>query len=189
MPRPRMRPTFEVEAGCERTDLIEALRAQLEADRADVVGTVSARQCALAVVREERRFWTPSLDLAFDDASTTGARRTRIWGTFSPRPEIWTAYVFAIGTLVIASLFAGMYGLAQLALGHAPTALAVPAAAAVAGFALYLSALIGQGLSIAEMYRLRAFVDDCLRVAEAAARDRVHDPDAAPTRGAEEARC
>lgn len=172
MPRPRMRPTFRVEAECDRTDLIESLRRQLEADESDVVGTVSARQCALAVVREDRRFWTPSLDLAFDDVAEADTSRTRIWGTFSPRPEIWTAYVFAIGTLVIASIFAGMYGLAQVALGETPVGLVVPVVAAGAGLVLYLTALIGQGLSIQEMYRLRAFVDDCLRTAEASARDR-----------------
>jgi hypothetical protein len=42
---------------------------------------------------------------------------------------------------------------------------------------LYLSALIGQGLSISEMYRLRAFVDDCLREAESAP---IADPHSAP---------
>ena len=72
-----------------------------------------------------------------------------------------------MGTLAVVSFFATMIGLAQWAIGHSPIALMVPVVAAVIAALLYLAALVGQGLSIAEMYTLRAFLDDCLRDAEA----------------------
>lgn len=92
----------------------------------------------------------------------------RIWGTFSPRAEIWTALVFSIGTLAGVGVFATMIGLAQLGLGWTPSALLALPVVLVASLALQLAALIGQGLSVAEMYRLRAFFDDCLRDTTAA---------------------
>ena len=81
--------------------------------------------------------------------------------------------MFATGTLAVVSCFATMFGLAQLAMGLAPFALLLPVAAAGLAALLYLAALIGQGLSIVEMYSLRAFLDDCLREAEALPADAV----------------
>lgn len=138
----------------------------------DIEGDFSSCHGVLRMARAKSRFWTPCLDLTIEDADpgkeTTENRRGRakLWGTFSPRAEIWTSFVFAIGTLVILSIFAAVFGIAQLVLGHPPWALLVPVGASLAAGLLYLSALVGQGLSISEMYRLRAFVDDCLREAE-----------------------
>lgn len=168
MARPRMRPVFEIEAVCDEDTLRQVLRDFLGKGEHGVVGELTTRQCALSVVSERRRFFTPSLDLTFEERQSPSQEvRTRIWGTFSPRAEIWTGFVFAIGSLIILSIFATVYGVAQLALGTFPTALGIPVVAAGVAILLYLAALVGQGLSIAEMYRLRAFVDDCLRTAEA----------------------
>lgn len=131
-----------------------------------MVGTLKSGHCVLEIDPRERRFWTPSLDLMFDASSDEQPDETDLWGTFSPRAEIWTALVFVMGTLAIVSFFATMIGLAQWALGHAPIALLVPVGASVLAALLYVAALVGQGLSIAEMYTLRAFLDDGLREAE-----------------------
>jgi len=169
MARPRMRPSFRIVASCPSESLREALAANLAASEGRVAGTLKSGHCVLEVDAEDRRFWTPSLDLMFDAASEGSDEGTDLWGTFSPRAEIWTALVFVMGTLAIVSFFATMIGLAQWALGHAPIALLVPAGAAILATMIYLAALVGQGLSIAEMYMLRAFLDDCLREAEARA--------------------
>ena len=166
MARPRMRPSFRIVARCPSESLRDALARHLAADEGRVVGTLKSGHCVLEIGAEDRRFWTPSLDLMFGASSKQDPGATDLWGTFSPRAEIWTALVFVMGTLAIVSFFATMIGLAQWALGHAPMALLVPAGAAVVAALLYGAALVGQGLSIAEMYTLRAFLDDCLREAE-----------------------
>ena len=177
MSRPRMRPTFAVDAACTREQLMTAFRNRLVADAEDVEGDFSTRHGVLRIPDEKSRLWTPCLDLTVEDRNTVDgetkepgmqAKQSKLWGTFSPRAEIWTGFVFAIGTLVILSIFSLVYGIAQIALGHAPFALLIPVAATAVGVMLYLAALVGQGLSISEMYRLRAFVDDCLREAESA---------------------
>lgn len=167
--RPRMRPSFRIVARCPSESLRDALANHLAANEGRVVGTLKSGHCVLEVDDEDRRFWTPSLDLMFDASSEEHATGTDLWGTFSPRAEIWTALVFVMGTLAIVSFFATMIGFAQWTLGHAPVALLVPAGAVIVAALIYLAALVGQGLSIAEMYTLRAFLDDCLRDAEARA--------------------
>jgi hypothetical protein len=155
-----------------------AIRRHLVLDAEDVEGDFSSRHGVLRVPLEKRRFWTPCLELTIDEIGerTTGAgdAHIKLWGTFSPRAEIWTGFVFAIGTLTVLSVFSSVWGAAQLALGHSTFAFLVPLAALLLGALLYVSALVGQGLSISQMYRLRAFVDDCLREAEAGTTREVH---------------
>lgn len=156
---------------------METMRRHLVLDAEDVEGDLSARRHGvLRIPQRKRRFWTPCLDLTIEDAagdeSLPSRVQTKLWGTFSPRPEIWTGFVFAIGTLVISSVFASVWGVAQLALGHSTFAFLVPVGAVLLAALLYVSALVGQGLSISEMYRLRAFVDDCLREADQAVSQR-----------------
>jgi hypothetical protein len=173
MARPRMRPTFVVDLACPGDQVMDALRHQLVLDAEDVEGEFSTRHGVLRIPQARSRFWTPCLDLTVEDCeaeTSDGAPgHSKLWGTFTPRPEIWTGFVFAIGTLVILSIFSIVYGIAQIVLGHAPLALLVPVIAFVGAAFLYASALVGQGLSISEMYRLRAFVDDCLRAAKTSA--------------------
>jgi len=165
-----MRPVFTVHAICTSDELMEAFRCRLDQEGEDVVGDFSARHGVLRITQSKRRFFTPCLDLTIEDLGDgeVGAdpRTTKLWGVFSPRPEIWTGFVFSIGTLIILSIFAVIYGIAQLVLGHLPFALLVPVIASALAALLYVSALVGQGLSISDMYRLRAFVDDCLREVE-----------------------
>ena len=165
--RPRMRPSFGLEIACTPDRMMAAIERRRRLDAREIEGDVTRRHAVLRVPTHERKLWTPCLDLTVEPAGgDPGAERTRIWGTFSPRPEIWTAFVFAMGTLAVLSLFASMFGIAQLALGHLPTALAIPLASVFLAAGLYAAALVGQGLSLTEMYRLRAFVDDCLRDVE-----------------------
>jgi hypothetical protein len=162
-----MRPSFRIDVDCDVEAIVGALRTSLDEQPDEIMGTLSSRHCTLTIPDDGRRIWTPCLDLTLHDLEGEARPRARIWGTFSPRAAIWTGFVFSIGTLIVVSIFAGVFGVAQLALGHAPTALLIPLVAAGLIAALYLVALVGQGLSIADMYRLRAFVDDCLRAAEA----------------------
>lgn len=147
---------------------MESFREHLTESGFGIVGEFSRRHGVLKIPASSRRFWTPCLDLTIEAivSEDTNRQSARLRGTFSPQPEIWTALVFSIGTLVIVSIFATMYGVAQWALGDWPRALLVPFGAMALAGALYGVALIGQGLSIGDMYRLRAFVDECLRDAE-----------------------
>ena len=172
-----MRPSFRVHVDSPAERLRRVIEARLILDAAEVEGDLSSRHGVLRIPADKRHFWTPCLELTLAesarDESGEQAEQSSLWGTFSPRAEIWTAFVFTIGTLVVISLFATLFGVAQLVLGHPPFALLLPVAAVFAAGLLYVSALVGQGLSISEMYRLRAFVDDCLREAEAGSSLRV----------------
>jgi len=170
---PRMRPRFKLELACSADDVMEALREDATREAIRIEGTFSERHGVLCLVEAERQFWSTHLGLTIEDAGTGPdgeARPTRLLGVFSPQPEIWTAYVFAIGILTVVAVFGVMCAIVQVSLGHWPWALLASAFSALVGALLYTSTLVGQGLAAAEMYVLRSYIDDRIEVAESRSR-------------------
>jgi hypothetical protein len=173
-----MRPSFVLESPCRAEDAMSILRERIDDAGQRVEGSFSRKHGVLCMPPENRRFWSPCLDLTIDDEDPSaseeggGHARVKVWGTFSPRPEIWTGFVFAVGTLSILSILSLFFGVAQVMLGHTPWALLIPLAAMLIALGIYASALIGQGLAGDDMYQMRAYVDGCLGEAEERARRR-----------------
>ena len=90
-------------------------------------------------------------------------------GVFSPHPEIWTGYVFAIGLLSLLAVFGVMWAIVQATLGQAPWAGVASLFAVLIGVLVYLSTLVGQSLALGEMYELRSYLDERLDEAQARA--------------------
>ncbi len=148
------------------------LRDRIDDNPQSVEGDFSRKHGRLHICGEKQHFWSPCLELtvAEDDESEEGVVATRVWGTFSPRPEIWLGFVFAIGVCLVVALLAMTFAVAQIMLGHRPWALMVPVVSLLIAVGIYVSAIVGQGLSGDEMYRIRSYVDECLREAEEHAR-------------------
>lgn len=165
---PRMRPRFILEPGCSAEHVMRALRSDESRTERGVEGRFSTRHGILMLPESERQFWSTQLGLTIEDARPGpdgGMRPTRVLGVFSPQPEIWTAYVFAIGTLALISLCGVMYAVVQLTLGEWPTALLATLVAVLLAALLYTSTLVGQGLAAREMYELRSDLDARLEAA------------------------
>jgi hypothetical protein len=162
---PRMRPRFTVEVSCQPNHVMQALRADVRASERGIESHCSDHHAVLSVPEDERQFWSTQLGIAVEGTSRDAddARRpTRVLGVFSPHPDVWTAYVFAIGTVVAVSVFSAMYAIVQLTMGHAPSALLVSLIAILVGGLVYTSTLVGQGLAAGEMHQLRSYLEDRL---------------------------
>jgi hypothetical protein len=112
----------------------------------------------------------PTAEGSSPESEGKGGPVTKVWGTFSPRPEIWVGFVFAIGVCAVVAFLALLFAIAQMMLGLPPWALLVPVVAILVAIGIYTSAIVGQGLSIGEMYRIRSYLDECLKEAERRAR-------------------
>ncbi len=168
---PRMRPRFKLELACSADQIMTALREDEEDARESrrIEGTFSERHGVLRLREEERQFWSTHLGLTIEDAGRGPEgtpQPTRLLGVFSPQPEVWTAYVFAIGILTVIAVFGVMCAIVQVSLGHWPWALLASVFAALLGALLYTSTLVGQGLAAGEMYELRSYLDDRIEEAE-----------------------
>jgi hypothetical protein len=177
---PRMRPRFIVDIDCSVQDVMESLRERIRDNPRGIEGQLSEQHGVLTVAEEDRQFWSTQLGLTVEDRRLepgAGGPRTRVLGIFSPHPEIWTAFVFAIGTLAGVGGFGLMYGIVQLALQWTPWALLTPLLAALVGGLVYTSTLVGQGLAAEEMHLLRVLLEECLADAEAAAKEPAREPE------------
>jgi len=162
---PQMRPRFVVELPCDADQVMASLRDGLADAAEDVGGQLSERHAVLHVPDAQRRFWSTQLGLTVEPGPPCpdgGPGPTRVLGIFSPHPEIWTGFVFAVGTLIGIGVFGSMYAVVQLTMGHTPWALLAPVLSTLVGALVYTSTLVGQGLAAAEMYVLRVHLDEWL---------------------------
>ena len=150
-----MRPRFELHVPVERSAWLEAFQDALRDDSDLCRGQVFRRHAFVEIRDDQKRFWSPYLNIDLVDEPGGVAVR----GRFSPHPHVWTLFMAIYILLGIAALAGLVYGLAQWILNEAPwAALGTPVAIALFAF-VYGATLIGQGLGAEEMHVMRTLVD------------------------------
>ena len=120
---------------------------------------ISAGNCVeFRVDPMEQRFWSPNLSVQLNDTEAG----SKLYGRFSPRPEIWTMFMAIYGVVACGVFAASIYGYVQWFLGTPPWALAIIPFGVVLIVGLHIASLIGQGLSSDQMDALRAQLDETL---------------------------
>lgn len=152
-----MRPTFSVELPLSADEAIDRIRTEIEASN---LNTMSAGRCAeFRVPQSERRFWSPYLSVQVQDTADGCVLRGRL----SPRPEIWTMFIFVYFIMTFAIFFGAAFGYVQWTLDYyAWGFLAVPAGILVIVL-LHVASLVGQRLSSDQTVVLREQLDLVLR--------------------------
>jgi len=148
-----MRPAFSVKLPLTADEAIDRIRTEIEASN---LNTMSAGRCAeFRVPESERRFWSPYLSVQLQDTVDGSVLR----GRFSPRPEIWTMFIFVYFLMTFAIFFGAAFGYVQLTLDYSPWGfLAVPIGILVIVL-LHVASLVGQQLSSDQTVQLREQLD------------------------------
>lgn len=158
-----VQPAFTLDIPLSTEQLMPRIRKTIkERDDRDLIGTAGA--CVdLKVSPQERRFWSPHLNVQASDVD----QGTQLFCRFSPRPEIWTMFM-AIYLVTACLIFAAsIWGYVQWFLGQTPWALLFIPIGVVGILGLHVVSLLGQGLSADQMDQLRARLDDLLAKAAA----------------------
>lgn len=156
--RPRFRQTFEAPP----EQVMQQFQTLLDQAEAPVVGRVSKviKQIILKVPQEERHYWSPQLALNLDEFGSG----SEIRGLFGPRSSVWLMFIFFYAVLGIISLFIGITGGAQAALGQeAPVLWIIPICAVIA-LVLFFVAKAGERLGREQMYILYDAYQAALRI-------------------------
>lgn len=157
--RPRMRPEFILPCQGEARDFFVRLRDTLVAGGSPYVGQVLNRHAYIQLARDQRSLLSPYLNLQLVDDEGECTLR----GRFTPHPAVWTGFMAVYGVLGMIALGCLVFGLAQLTVKETPwVILAVPVCLGVAGF-VYGAAVIGQGLTMDQMYEMRVFAERLAR--------------------------
>jgi hypothetical protein len=165
-----MRPRFELIVPFPPAEVFARLEARLACAGCPcqavvvrrTIGDVVQRTLDVMVAPPLRHVWSPVLGLEID-AHPQGAR---LHGMFGPNPAVWTAILFAWAFLGLSSLFSGMLGLTQLALGMTPSGLAVVAGCALLAALPWLASRVGQAKAAQQMELLRCFLSASLGLPE-----------------------
>lgn len=156
---PRMRPDFRLEVGAHGAEILRTIERQVGDPNCLFTGQVYDRHGVLRVPQERSTLLSPLLDLELLDED--GA--TVLHGRFTPEPNVWTGFMAVFAILGLSGFAFVMYGFAQMTVGDPPWALwGGPVSLALIAF-VYGAAFIGQGLTVDEIYGLRAVVDRALQ--------------------------
>ena len=156
VPKPRMKPKFEIPLEGTGEQVLQRLEELLKSDRCPAMGQVLKRHAFVALPRDERSLLSPYLNLSIHDRSEGPPV---LVGRFSPHPHVWTGFMVIYGVIGLVGMSGLVYGWAQHLIGEPATMMwAAPISLAVIAF-VWGAAVIGQGLTAQEMYILRKVVD------------------------------
>ena len=105
----------------------------------------------LRIPENDRHFWSPRLNLSFDQ---TEEGKTQITGIYGPNANVWSIFLYSYLTLGSAALFSGVLSISQWAIDAKPWGLWIFAPATVGIVALYFIAQFGQKLGAQQTFQL-----------------------------------
>ncbi len=111
----------------------------------------------LTVPPEDRHFWSPWLTMEVLPADSGSV----FHGRFSPKPAVWTGFMFGYITLTTAACFGLMFAVSLAIVGKSAWLAAVSTAVFVlAAGGMYVASQIGQRLARTQMNELHTMVSE-----------------------------
>lgn len=172
-----LRPTFTIDVDEACTRVVDRLRSELGRSSvftrwARVPGARSDSDCGgtfvwIAPCVEEQRFWSPWLQLSVLPHES----KTQLFGRFSPKPAVWTAFALSYLFLACVMFFGCMLGLAQMMVKTHTWGFWTSAAAAALTVLLWWVSQTGKRLALEQMQNLRVILDTALHDSLVPARD------------------
>lgn len=165
MNQTQIRPRFTLSSSLTPDQIFLHLKEKVQAENSPVIGKISPEYALFRVPVKSKNFWNPELQVSTEIKESL----TIVKGLIGPKPKVWTSFVFGYGMAIMLSIFGGMYGYSQYALGNpAPWLWSFPVAFILA-ILVFITAKIGQFLAQDQMRTLRNFLDEAINEADAKA--------------------
>ena len=140
----RLRPSFRQELPYASSVAQERIAAHVRLNHAAFEVKSFPNFTCLRIPHAERHFWSPRLNVSFQEVETG---QTRVQGTFGPNANVWALYLYGYLITGTVGMFSGIFGGCQLALGMPAWGMTVFAATLALAIALFLASLLGQRLA------------------------------------------
>ncbi len=153
-----MRPRFILELPLPADEAILKIREGLDTPKLRDSTMAAGRYAEFLVEEPERRVWSPRLTVRIDDAPGGSI----LQGRFSPRPDVWTGFMFVYFLVVFVIVFGATLGYVQQASDQTPWGYwAVPfGLLIIAG--IHVASYVGQRLGADQMGELRGRLESVL---------------------------
>ncbi len=154
----RLRPRFELELPAPADQAMDRIRESLDSPALHDSTMSVGRHAEFLVDAAEQKIWSPRLTIRVDDAPGGSTLR----GRFSPRPDVWTGFMFVYFLMAFVVVFGATLGYVQQLSGQSPWGYwGIPLGLLVIA-GIHLAGYVGQRLGAAQMRELRATLDAVL---------------------------
>lgn len=152
----RMRPRFEIATEDSADEFLQKIKVHLKQNDDPFDCSVMPGHFYLKVKKEDQHYWSPQLNLSFDEDSDP----LLIRGRYEPHPNVWTLFILLYLALSVLILFIGIIGLSRMSLGMSAKILWVVPVLALAAAVLYFVSQIGQKLGAEDTFSLHHFLEE-----------------------------
>jgi hypothetical protein len=154
----RLRPKFSVELPVAADEAMTRLREGLEAPEHPGSSMAAGRHAELLVDRSQRKVWSPRLTVRLEDAPSGSTLRCR----FSPRPDVWTGFMFLYFVMVFLVVFGATLGYVQQVSDEPAWGYwGIPVGLSIIAL-IHLASYVGQRLAADQMRELRGRLEQVL---------------------------
>lgn len=155
----RIRPRFTASLPMKVEEVAKLFQAKLDEECACCEGRVYLDTVVLQIPEVERHYWSPCLTITLEEDENDS---TFIRGLYGPAPNVWAIFTYGYAAIAILAMFAGSYGLSQLALDKSPWMLWTVPGFLFLGLVLYLIAQTGQKVGAEQTFTLHHFYEDTI---------------------------
>lgn len=153
---PPVRPTFEISLTVPPERAMAMVQHAFEADTRHP-HQVRGPHVVLTVPPEARHFWSPWLTMEVSPAEAGSV----FHGRFSPKPAVWTGFMFGYITLVTAGTFGLMFAVSLAIIGKSAWLASVCSIVFfLAAAGMYLASQIGQRLAREQIIELHSMISE-----------------------------
>ena len=136
-------------------ELAERIRKTGKEANLIIQGKIENGHANILLPSTEQKYWTPQLSLSMEEFEG----QTIVRGSYSPRPTVWTMFVFFYSVIGLAALVISVIGYSMMSLGKSGAILLWVPILFVIFLSLFLTARIGQNLAKDQLHRLHEFVE------------------------------
>jgi hypothetical protein len=156
----QVRPRFKIQTEVSVDDVLTKIGDALKADNPKCIGKVNHNFITLNIPIVEQHYWSPQLALTVD----TEDDKTTIRGVYSPRPTVWTMFVFFYSIIGLAIMVLGTLGLSYLMLDKPADVFWWVLVLIVVFLSLYMVSYFGQRMGHSQMETLHHFFEESVEV-------------------------
>ena len=156
----RVRPKFKISSSKTLDELVTSINQHLETTEYPIEGKVFKTHGLLKINEKEQHYWSPQLQISFDD--TEEASHTIIRGMYGPHPSVWSVFLMGYILSGIGIFFAALVGFARLSLGLSYGVLWVVPVLLVVIIILWLMAQFGQKVGAEQTFMIHHFFEESI---------------------------
>lgn len=153
-----LRPRIKIISPHAKNDVVNRFKERLFNPGNHFTGWAKDGYALITLPDNEKRVWTPQLNLQIDEHE----KGSEVRGVIGPSASVWTAFAFTfsfLGFIAFVSLF---WGLSRLSLDYSADILFVVPVSLILIVGVYILARVGQQLSRDQVKELKDFAENVL---------------------------